>query len=817
MNRKPFFAALALAGSVSVHAALVATPATLDFGGQLFGAASPPRVVTLSNTGTSALTVTGITVSPSSYTVSHACGTIPAGGICSASVTFTPSTQFTITGTFSATSGAGAASVSLNGVGERALTTHYYRSILRRAPDAGGKAFWERDAARMSGLGADINEAWYAMAMSFFNSPEYAQFGRDNDGFVTDLYLTFFNRTPDPGGFAFWKANLEAGMPREVLLASFMFSPEFVNFTRAIFGDTGAWAEVNTVMDFYRGLLGRGPDTGGFEFWVQRFRDAQCSGAGSVYAEVDAISSAFINSAEYAGRQRSNAQFVGDLYNAFLRRGGELAGVQFWIGQLASGAQSRDQVRQAFIASAEFNARVNAIIDDGCDASSGFLSSAVFYLGNYPPPEAVTYTASTGLSATSIATPGQVQVFFNPSVPRATAEAVVEAAGGVVGGKIPKLGYFLALVTPGNEGAFIAAMRARSDVIGAQPNADAQAAQVAIDESWVRTNRPVPLNIRSGVIVIDTRSAGDHGSIVTSQVTDSGAAVGGRIRAEDQNGRMTADSVLYGLSAATAGRSIFTPNDPIVVNISISGGGANTCDWGAGCGDSAAMVAQRHVGFQNFLGGILDGIDRMPLEVRSRLLVTNALGNGSALVTNDIQALRTNAARSRVLDENMILVMADQTIPFSAARPNGRYSNRAMDNAVVNYDGIVRDASGNMINAGTSFAAPRIAAFSQQTLVAVPGLGVSQAKQAVIQAIQANPTGTFVLNEAVTRAQQIMHPAPNVCDSFTCYNQCFNAYLACYGGCGTGIPGLQCLSACDRTFAICPSTTNLATCACTLN
>src|SRR6185436_2366473 len=122
-------------------------------------------------------------------------------------------------------------------------------------------------------------------------------------------------------------------LPREVALASFMFSTEFGNFTTAIFGNPATRAEVNTVVDFYRGLLARTPDTGGFNFWVGRFRTAQCLNAAAVTNEVEAISSAYTLSSEYLARARTNAQYIGDLYNAFLRRGGDLAGVQFWIGQ----------------------------------------------------------------------------------------------------------------------------------------------------------------------------------------------------------------------------------------------------------------------------------------------------------------------------------------------------------------------------------------------------------------------------------------------------------------------------------------------------
>ena len=125
-------------------------------------------------------------------------------------------------------------------------------------------------------------------------------------------------------------------------------------------------AEIDTVTDFYRGLLARLPDSAGFTFWLARFRAAQCLGGNAVNAEVESISSLFANSAEYASRGRTNAQYVGDLFNAFLRRGGDLAGVQFWINEIASGARTRESVRQAFVASPEFQSRVAAIIGQGC-------------------------------------------------------------------------------------------------------------------------------------------------------------------------------------------------------------------------------------------------------------------------------------------------------------------------------------------------------------------------------------------------------------------------------------------------------------------
>jgi hypothetical protein len=247
-----------------------------------------------------------------------------------------------------------------------AMITHFYQAILRRAPDASGLSYWQDQAALIASLGGNIDETWFAMARAFFFSPEYRSLGRDDAGFVTDLYNTFFDRAPDAAGLDYWKSQIAAGMPRDVLLASFLFSPEFAAYTRARFGATEARAEVDMVMDFYRGFLARLPDSGGFSYWTAQFRAAQCRGAGDVYAQVQAISASFANGAEYASHQRGNAQYVADLYNAFLRRGGDAAGVAYWIGQLDSGAQSRDDLRQAFISTPEFTARVNAVVAQSC-------------------------------------------------------------------------------------------------------------------------------------------------------------------------------------------------------------------------------------------------------------------------------------------------------------------------------------------------------------------------------------------------------------------------------------------------------------------
>jgi len=256
--------------------------------------------------------------------------------------------------------------VNLTGVGELSLVTHYYNAILNRAPDAAGKSFWEGEATRMSSLGADLREAYFVMANYFFNSAEYQSAGKNDTQFVTDLYNTFFNRPPDAGGLSFWVGQIQGGLPRDVVLFSFMFSTEFQTFTTGIFGNTTARPEVNVVMDFFRGILNRLPDNGAFTFWVGQLKTAQCQGAGPVFTAADNISYTFIFGPEYTNRARNNTQYVTDLYNAFLRRGGDAAGVNFWINQLNTSAMDRNTVRSNFLNSPEFGTRVTAMINAGC-------------------------------------------------------------------------------------------------------------------------------------------------------------------------------------------------------------------------------------------------------------------------------------------------------------------------------------------------------------------------------------------------------------------------------------------------------------------
>lgn len=204
------------------------------------------------------------------------------------------------------------------------------------------------------------------MAGQFFTSTEYLAKNTSNSQYITDIYRTFFNRAPDSSGLSYWTNQLAAGLPRSVVLFSFVFSTEFATYMQGLYGDASARAEINAVVDFYRGFLNRLPDSAGFSYWLNRFRTAQCQSAAAVNAEAESISRQFAASAEYSGRNRSSSDYVADLYYGFLRRGGDLGGFNYWVNQLNTKAQTSDQVRRSFLQSPEFQSRVRQIINQGC-------------------------------------------------------------------------------------------------------------------------------------------------------------------------------------------------------------------------------------------------------------------------------------------------------------------------------------------------------------------------------------------------------------------------------------------------------------------
>jgi len=212
-----------------------------------------------------------------------------------------------------------------------------------------------------------------AMAVTFFNSAEYTSRNTSASQFVTDLYNAFFGRPPDAPGLDFWLSQLNGGFSRGALLNTFLFSNEYQTRMQGLFGaEAVSRAEIAMVIDYYRGLLGRLPEDAGFNSWVSQFRTAQCAGSAAVTAKASEISASFIATTEYASKNQAflagqrDPAYVADLYNAFMKRGGDLNGFLFWVNEITTGSRTRENVRLQFVAAPEFQGRVAAVIAQGC-------------------------------------------------------------------------------------------------------------------------------------------------------------------------------------------------------------------------------------------------------------------------------------------------------------------------------------------------------------------------------------------------------------------------------------------------------------------
>ena len=128
-----------------------------------------------------------------------------------------------------------------------------YKAYFDRNPDLPGFDFW---AARLASGQGTLEE----VSQFFASSPEFqSTYGSLNDAdFVRLVYRNVLGRDPDAGGFAFWTAQLAAGLDRGTMMTNFSESPEYVAATSA---------HVDVVVT-YRGMLDRAPDPGGYTFWT---------------------------------------------------------------------------------------------------------------------------------------------------------------------------------------------------------------------------------------------------------------------------------------------------------------------------------------------------------------------------------------------------------------------------------------------------------------------------------------------------------------------------------------------------------------------
>ena len=111
---------------------------------------------------------------------------------------------------------------------------------------------------------------------------------------------------------------------------------------------TGLNTDSGRIFRLYNAAFKRLPDAGGLEYWIDQFS----SGANSIRV----IAESFVQSPEFAERYGSNLtdeQFVNTVYQNVLGREADIGGLNYWLDSLSSGAETRSVVLLGFIENPE--------------------------------------------------------------------------------------------------------------------------------------------------------------------------------------------------------------------------------------------------------------------------------------------------------------------------------------------------------------------------------------------------------------------------------------------------------------------------------
>jgi hypothetical protein len=417
------------------------------------------------------------------------------------------------------------------------------------------------------------------------------------------------------------------------------------------------------------------------------------------------------------------------------------------------------------------NSSGGAVVPDLLEGGSHFV-------GTYPQPALVSYRAVDGRQLAQWAFPGQVQLFFQDRVDVADAVALIEASGGKVLSQLPALGVYLAGVTPGMEAQFIARVRVHPDLKDALPNAvvSVRSDAVLISDGYFNSGKPVPLNVPAGgVVVIDSGfHPGGHGDLVAATIEDHGGTVAAKVNLRvncvgycAEQPATSADRLGLILAAAAQGNALFNPGQPLVANISF--GPEVKFAAPPTPAQLAAAQAQNQTDNEQFLRAMLQQTGAIPKDLLRNLAVTFALGNSHVDLTQALANLRMDPLLGDVLAKCFTLAATAQVDPATGLAFSNYVGGPDPDVVVL----------GNAESAwGTSFASPAVAAMLQR-LMALYGITLQQAQEAVKSAVDADADGVVEFEEARDYAQA----AFSRCGDGTCNEETSSCPQDC-GVCG---------------------------------
>ena len=234
--------------------------------------------------------------------------------------------------------------------GTEGFVYRLYNVAMGREADDWGFNDWNSQLKNKEKTAAEV-------AQGFIFSEEFKNFNYNNVQYVKILYRTMFGREADEGGLNGWVSDLENGMSREYVYRGFAESTEFTNLcgnygvergsvTLSSYRDQNVGA-TGFIARLYTKMLGRGYDEDGLEYWCRLY----LTGERTIE---NVASDGFLHSEELKNQNLSDEEFVRRMYQTFLNREPDEAGLKDWLGRLSRGEETRDSLVYGFTNSREF-------------------------------------------------------------------------------------------------------------------------------------------------------------------------------------------------------------------------------------------------------------------------------------------------------------------------------------------------------------------------------------------------------------------------------------------------------------------------------
>ena len=234
-----------------------------------------------------------------------------------------------------------------------AFVKRMYWTTLSRDPDEDGLNYWVNNLYEGNLTGAQT-------AKHFILSKEFKDKNLTYNEFLDVMYASFFNRYGDEGGYNFWLEQMYNGATREYVVACFVDSEEFTgicesygivrgNLDKTTGTPTSSQGIVPLKVDstnvddgqlsgyvekLYTTILGRASEPAGCDYWKKAIKEGN---------EMDAAKAAsqFFQSKEYKDKNKSDEEFLLDVYAMFFGREPDPEGYNYWLDNLKNEKVSR--------------------------------------------------------------------------------------------------------------------------------------------------------------------------------------------------------------------------------------------------------------------------------------------------------------------------------------------------------------------------------------------------------------------------------------------------------------------------------------------